>query len=186
MIVVKIVSMNKAGRLPNFCIYSNDHISSAIEFIKNNSFQAKEVWLCVSDVSEVGNNLGGRITYPQGCKLIPSFLEIVWYASPRKIEEFHSKESSYPFLGAHKDIGSMKYTIDRIHIPEKFFTENMHKKMVDDAQWVLGALNRRKEAIETLIYILQGAGANEVSIEYKISSGRFSIIDWDTEMEMGY
>lgn len=184
MVVFKVVFFDKAGQLPNYRIYSPDNIPSALKFVQNYSMQAQEVWICESGVADSGSNFGGRVTLPVGENLLPSVLEIVWFTSPRKIEEFQDDNFQYPFLIASKHSPSLQFTVDKLHIPEKYLQyPGLRDNFIRDAQWVLASLHYRKEAIETLKIILSGAGAKEISLEFKSSRNRFSIIDWDTEIE---
>ena len=114
----------------------------------------------------------------------PGLLEIVWFTSPRKIEEYKDHGFPYPFLQAHRDPGSIRYTVDALHIPGAYGAiPNMELRLIRDYHWVLESFRLHQEKIDQLTEILVAAGAQEVSIEFKSSTARFSFIDWDTEIE---
>ncbi len=78
----------------------------------------------------------------------------------------------------------MQFVIDTIHVPDKYTNvPGMESTLTNDFQWVLSSLHSYKSGIGDLLSILHGSGANELSLEFKASSGRFGIIDWDTEIE---
>jgi hypothetical protein len=180
MIVVKLVYFEKAGQLPNFRIFSINDVDVIFEQILMTPFLGEQIWLCHSDVNQEGSNLGGRIVLPNS-NFSPRIIEIVWFTSPRRIEEYNRAGFKFPYLRAIKYPGSMHFTIEELLIPEMY--PQKKEKYHMDLQFVLSSLMNHRDAINELENILFGVGAGELSIEFKISSGKFSIIDWDTEIE---
>jgi hypothetical protein len=180
MIVVKLVYFDKAGQLPNFRIFSINDVDAIFEQILLTPFRGEQIWLCHSDVNQEGSNLGGRIILPNS-NFSPIIAEIVWFTSPRRIEEYSGGGFKFPYLRAIKYPGSMHFTIEELLIP-KIYPQNKEKYQID-FQFVLSSLMNYRDTIGELENILFGAGANELSLEFKISTGKFSIIDWDTEIE---
>jgi len=183
MAVFKAIFFDRAGQLPNYRIYSLNDVPLALKFLQEYRTQSQEAWICASNVDDSGSNFGGRITLPIGKNLFPSSLEIVWYTSPRKIEEFSDDTFPYPFLRASKHLPSLQFVIEKLYIPEKYLRDEIHTILLQDTQKALSSLHYLKESIEILQIILCNAGANEISLEFKVSYGKFSIIDWDTEIE---
>jgi hypothetical protein len=185
MIVLKVVFSDRAGQLPNFRIYRRSDIPTAFESaLAQYMTEAQEIWLCQSEIAHSDANFGGRLSMPGNVVYAPSILEIVWFTSPRLLEEYRTKSFAYPFLRAYKRPGSLQFRLDELHLPEKWRVEpNEKERFLQDAQWVLYSLKSHREALDKLELILFGAGANELSIEFKASGGKFSIIDWDTEIE---
>ena len=181
MVILKVVFHERAGQLPNFRMYKREEIVPSIEQAYNTYEKfAQEFWLCYSTVSLHSSDLGGRITF-QGSKFSPSLIEIVWFASPRLIESYNAVEFDYPFLRAKKNPGQIQFEVEELYIPKKF--DHPQEKYLADFQLVLYEIFTKKESLRSLEQILFGAGAKELSIEFKISNGKFSIIDWDTEIE---
>lgn len=181
MVVLKIVFFNKAGQLPNFRIYSSNEINSTIDDALNRFREsAYEMWTCHSGIDIQGSDLGGRISWQNsGFSSIP--IEIVWFASPRLIESYRSINFDFPYLRAEKLPGTRQFNIKILNMPNKFRHSN--NKYLKDFQRVLNELFFYENSILKLKEILFGSGANELCIEFKISNNRFSIIDWDTEIE---
>jgi hypothetical protein len=182
MIVVKVVYKDKAGQLPNFRIYSEQDIVNVFLRITASNFQAEQLWLCISSVNQEGTNLGGRVTYTNK-SYAPWIAEIIWFTSPRRIEEYKTIGFEFPFLRAYKNPASLIYEIAELYIPKKYQKQRPRTEYLQDFQFVLLNLAYFRESLEKLDGILFGAGAKEISIEFKISAGKFSIIDWDTEIE---
>jgi len=184
MVIIKIVYKDQAGQLPNFRVYGLDDLRLAHNFILENKSKAHEIWLCSSSVSQTGRNFGGRISDHLGISFGTSILEMVWFTSPRKIEEYRKGGFDYPYLRATKFKNIKTYDIEEISYPEKFNDQSdFENRLMTDLQWVLKSLNLFKENINVLSDILTRAGAKELSLEFKSSDGQFSIIDWDTELE---
>lgn len=185
LIIVKVVYFEQAGQLPNFRITIEEDIASIFDGdLKPYMRTAYEIWLCESDIAESGINLGGRLAYPLGNVYQDTVVELVWYSSPRRIEEYRSHSFRFPFLGARRRPGSSQFVVDVMHIPFKYQSETATApNLLADFHWVLQRLYDHSEPRQRLEQILRGAGAKELSLEFKASSGRFSIIDWDTEIE---
>lgn len=183
MAVIKLVSIDKAGQLPNHRIYSRRDIDNTVEFIKENLRVAQEIWICTSTVGEGNSNFGGRITFPMDGKFAPNLLEMVWFTSPRKIQDFTLEYFEYPFVSACKFPGTITYCPKIFHIPAKFNSSILKTMMASDMQSLLQIVDNFKDNVESLKMILHSAGAKELSLEFKSSFGKISFIDWDTEIE---
>ncbi len=185
LIIVKVVFFDQAGQLPNFRITAPNDIEVIFESrLQPFLHKAHEVWLCESDIAESGVNFGGRLAYSLGDLYQNSLIEIVWYSSPRRIEEYKSKRFHFPYLRAHNVPGTSQYVIDTLDIPPKYqIMARREQELIADYHWVLQSIYRHRESQQRLEAILHRANARELSLEFKASNGRFSIIDWDTEVE---
>ena len=186
MIVVKLVSMNQAGQLSNYRLYSVDEIDKTLDTVKKRIWEdkkIKEIWLCVSSVSQTTNDYGGRISFDLTSKYQPTILEMVWYTSPRLIENFSQHGFEYPFMRLSKLPCKKEYKIVEIYVPTKFSSTTLVNKLKQNAQELLYFLYTKQDNIKILQSILSRAGSQELSLEFKKSFGGIHIIDWDTEIE---
>jgi len=116
--------------------------------------------------------------------LLPETLEIVWFASPRRIEEFSGVSFPYPYMRLEKSIGAMCLAAKQIHIPAKHFEIGITEYLLrQHASYLVQKLINYQERINSASNILFCAGAREIIFEFKVTSGRFSFIDWDTNVE---
>jgi hypothetical protein len=186
MTVLKAVLENKAGQLPNFRIFGLKDIDTAFSDFKKlcyHSHEVKEAWLCTSDVSIENASFGGRIIVSQSA-FAPVLAEIVWFASPRLLEDFSDGPSfNYPYLRATKKPTEAAFRIDYLYIPAKHSELGLKPRMLEDFRSTLRRLNELREPTEKIVSILHSAGAGTVSLEFKSDKGNFKIIDWDTEVE---
>ncbi len=182
LIIAKIVFFDQTGGLPTYQIRSTMDIQPAFKFAEDYSSRADELWLCWASEKGVNSNYSGRITFP--IEYSPNILEIVWYGSPRIIEEFQENNFPYPFARAHKESNSQQFIIDHIYIPDRYsFTPNIRTRIIKEIQWALISIHRYQEAIKRLKTVLYGAGVKEVCLEFIVRSGKLAFTDWDTEIE---
>lgn len=137
-----------------------------------------EIWCCGASVGTRGFNLGGRLTHPAGGR--PQLIELVWYGSPRNVESALLPGFHLPYLRASRLPGALAFDVEAIRIPDRFAEDG---PWLADFHDVLAALETRTVAIQDLVPALNAIGAREVCFCFKISDGRLTVIDWDTEIE---
>jgi hypothetical protein len=187
LLVIKLVPLDLAGHLPNTRITSPEDIENAFKMIeKSHKPSHKEIWVCES-LTEMGKlNFGGRYILPSS-KSLSSILEVVWYASPRLLEEINFELFPYPYLRARAEYGTRMYKIEELRIPKEIATLQIttQSQLLQEFKWLLSKIYSYREKISDLEAILNAAGARELSLEFKSDDGHFRFIDWDTEVETG-
>jgi len=185
MIVLKVVPKDAAGLIRNFRIYSSGEVDTTLQQIEayceplNQS--SHQLWFCLSIIDPKTLSLGGRITLSGGHR--PDCIEMIWYTSPRRIEEFSDVDFPFPFWRAIRPIGKLAFRTDFIHVPESFLVgyHDSIDNYLKDARLVLRNIWQHSTAIRNLCDILFNAGANEVSLEFVLNAGILTFTDWDTE-----
>ncbi len=186
LVVVKLVPVEKAGQLPNFQIRRLDEVEVAFTAAwKAHRPTDQEIWLCKSRVGPGTMSFAGRLCLPGRNSFGPSRLEVVWYTSPRLLENIHLSSLKYPFLSAELGIGKLSFQIKKLFIPLDHSSKGLTKtQLLNEFQFLGNQIALHREKIETLQTIVEVAGANELSIEFQSNNGRFQFIDWDTEVEL--
>jgi len=180
MCVLKIVPWEAGAQLRNYRVFGVDDIDRVLQEVSATHVADHELWCCASSVSRNGFNVGGRLTVPAGDS--PQVCELIWYASPRLIETVSLPECELPYLRATRRGAIAPFEIDVLHIPE------MHRARPtrlwrDDFQWIAEELLSRRASMRLMVDALRGIGASEVCFCFKVSKGRLTVIDWDTELE---
>lgn len=186
LLILKIVFSNITMGLPNYRVTAPGQVASAFDEIEKIYIgKASEIWLCVSNVSDRGSNLGGRILFRLDLLYAPDVLEIVWFTSPRMLDNYRVVGYPYPYLKAIRLPGCLSFVVDSLTIPDKFSANHLttKQKIFQDYNFVLHQLNKRGEQIANLCEILKLSKVKEVVIEFRVDSGHFQIIDWDTDSE---
>lgn len=186
LVVIKLVPMDSAGQLPNFRITGMEAVASAFRNARAACRPIfKEMWLCGSAIDVGGLNLAGRITLPGFNSTASSIIEVVWYTSPRLIENLDVSTFPYPYLRAQRLFGRSNYQVEQLHIPTSSAVNGIvsQKELLDEFAWIMKQIFFHREKIADLEAIVANAGANELSLEFKSDNGNFRFIDWDTEVE---
>jgi hypothetical protein len=182
IIVLKSIPVNTTGMIPNFRMHSADDVT--VEFNNlwdQNKGNTNEIWFCKTDVQKTSGNLAGRINYT--ITPFPEAIEIVWYTSPRRIEEAYSPNFRFPFWSAQKYLGHLQFETRTLFIPDEYLPNLSDHELLSDARQTLLELTRRQENIDTLTSILYSAGAKEVSLEFIREMGILKFVDWDSDIE---
>jgi hypothetical protein len=182
MIVAKLVPWDQGAQLKNYRMLSAVDVGPAFHEIRCDMARgAHELWCCESDTDTSGLNLGGRLNYPRDCSI--QTLELVWFASPRFIENIRIAGFEYPYLRAVRSMVNPEFSVTTMHVPKRYRTEDAVDPWRADFDAVLWLLNSRQLAMRRLVAILHQFGANEVCFCFKVTNGHLTIIDWDTEIE---
>jgi hypothetical protein len=185
MIVLKAVPRDSVGLIRNFRVYSPVEIDSTFDQIVYLYHTTDhQLWFCLSVIDPTTLSLGGRLTLSQGNR--PDEIELVWYTSPRRIEEFSGADFAFPFWRAHRDMEQLAFRTELLHVPDTHLV-NRHtapKSYLQDAYFVTRQLWKHSPAISRLCTILYAAGVNEVALEFKFEAGSLYFTDWDTDQEL--
>ncbi len=184
LVVIKIVPWDVGAQLINYRVTAPEEIDPVLEEIQRlyNGLE-HELWCCGSSVGREGFNLGGRLTYPGGGR--EQVLELVWYGSPRKVESALLPEFNLPYLRAVRSLGWLGFTAEALRVPAHAppYPSPGDRVWIDDLRQVTRALATRAHAMADLVTALHDIGAREICFCFKVSDGRLTIIDWDTEIE---
>ncbi len=183
MVVIKVVPWSLAAQLKNYRTFRPEDVEPAFEKIEQDYGETThEVWCCQSSIDPGTLSMGGRVTYPRS--VLDKQLEIVWFASPRWLESVTLSDFPFPYLRATQSIGSISFTPQAIYIPISGKHSSIEETtLLEDFKWIVEQINRREKSINLLLNILYEYGAKEVCLPFKVSEGKLTIIDWDTEIE---
>jgi hypothetical protein len=188
MVVIKVVPWHRGAQLANCRVSDVEEVPAAFARIREqNEGLRHELWCCDSSVDTSGFNLGGRLTVPgpDGEQV----LEMVWYASPRLIESVTLPDFDRPYIRAVRTRPTCTFDVQVIHVPSAYRRVTSPEGVPDDGPWrgdfraVARELHERREAIGRLAQCLREIGAQEACLCFKVSDGRLTVIDWDTEIE---
>ena len=181
-IVCKLVPWDQGAQLKNFRIHSIEDVGNAFTEIRHDLQKgAHELWCCESEMGISGLNLGGRLNYPLDCGT--QTIELVWYTSPRSIENIGREGFEYPYIRAVRSTVNPEFSVSSIYVPNQYQIGEKFDSWYDDFNSVLWLINSRQPSMQRLVDILHNFGANEVCFCFKVTDGQLTIIDWDTEIE---
>lgn len=182
MVVGKLVPWDQGAQIKNYRMLSIEDVHEAFMEIRSDIGRgAHELWCCESDTDKSGLNLGGRLNYPRDCGT--QTLELVWYASPRLIENVRIAGFEHPYLRAERSAADPQFRITKLHVPARYHAENKADAWQIDFHEVLWLLGVRQTAMQRLVALLHRFGAKEVCFCFKVTNGYLTVIDWDTEIE---
>jgi hypothetical protein len=184
LVVIKIVPWDVGAQLANYRVTALEQIDPTFqEILRHHDELEHELWCCGSSVGREGFNLGGRLTYPSGG--LDQVLELVWYGSPRKVESALLPGFNLPYLQAVRSPGGLGFAVEALRVPDHSppYPPPGDQVWIDDLRQVTRALATRAPAMADLVTALHDIGAREICFCFKVSDGRLTIIDWDTEIE---
>jgi hypothetical protein len=182
IIVAKVVPWNRAAQLKNYVMLGIEQIEPSFKEILGDFPNCQhELWCCESSIGEVGFNIGGRLDFHRRTQ--DQILELVWFATPRTIESVQLPSFAYPYIRAIGEVQKPKFEIELFHVPESYGKYRARELWMQDYVWVARELGSRRRSIDLLVSTLYEFGAREVCFCFKVSDGRLTIIDWDTEIE---
>src|SRR5664280_1275651 len=119
MVVLKLIAWDKGAQLSNYRMYNLDDVQRTFSKLAQTDLATfVQIWCCESDVSDRGLNLGGRLTFAYG--QTEHLLELVWFASPRRLESVRIPEFLNPYCRAVKKTSQVAFEIIEAHIPPAF------------------------------------------------------------------
>ena len=184
MIVAKLVPWNTAAQLRNYRIGSLDDLETQFAAIqKDGREHSCQLWLCESSVGRDHLNLGGRITFPGPNGQQQQTLELVWFASPRMVENVGRTGFAYPYLRAIRKDSVTPFRIVDLQSSEKYRAQLSNEAMVEDYRYILSVIARREASMRRLLDAVWGFGAKEACFCFKMIHEVLTIIDWDSEIE---
>ena len=178
--VVKLVTPNQFGKLPNIRIESRRDLESVPEFIRQKTRDA-EIWYCRTRIDAGVFSVAGRISFCSHDPRRSQVIEQVWRCSPRLIESY-SPNFPHAYARATRAGWGRHYTIEEWHNGrEQLAAENQKNDFMKSLLYI----ERARESLETFVDMLSErlddhVMYTSVSLEYKIIKDKLSIIDWDT------
>ena len=184
LIVVKAVGMNDLIGIRNFRILSDSEIDASFDEIASLYGETdRQLWFCVSLVDTTTLSVGGRISMPEGEN--PEDIELIWYTSPRRIDDYSGSDFEFPFWRAKRQLGQLVFRTDLLHVPTSYLTKS-GRTLADyerEARYVLQQVRYAAPAMRRLSSIVcarEPYNIGEVTFEFKVEAGELLFIDWDS------
>jgi len=176
--VIKLVSINLSGRLPNFRIESREDLNKAPQFFADHDHHSHtEIWYCRTRVDEKVFSVAGRFVFTPGDSDRVQSVEQVWRCSPRLLEQI-SITPPYPYLRASRYSWGWPYTVEDVRVPTRWGLGQ--PELVKEFLWSMRLFERERETTETFLAFLDSFAFRAYSLEYKIVGSKLTVIDWDT------
>ena len=173
LIVVKLVSPEAVGALPNLRISDLGDLRHLPGFVRRKVRDVTEIWFCETQFRHSLMNVAGRIRFQLGDEVPHQIVEQIWNYSPRILEYFGQPiPSDFPcsYARATRRDWGWSYTVDAI-AP---VGDTSAARLRSDLTCVLRTVERRRERISRFLSYLSDLGATAVSLEYK--NGRRSLL----------
>jgi hypothetical protein len=174
--VVKLVSLNQSGQLPNLRVQSPEDLINFDKFLRGKS-RFIEIWYCRTAIDPGTFSVAGRFSFFYRDMPRSQVIEQVWRCSPRLIESF-SNSASFPYARASRPEWGRHYNIEAIHCPN--LLPIPLKDQEAQLRQSLLHLERIQKRIRSFLSFAELRGVDSISLEYKIVDAHLSIIDWDT------
>jgi hypothetical protein len=174
--VVKLVSLNQAGQLPNLRVQTPEDLINFAKFFRS-SGGFVEIWYCRTVIDQDTFSVAGRFSFYYNDMPRSQVVEQVWRCSPRLIESF-SDSASFPYARASRSEWGRHYTIEAIHSPKS--SPIPLKDQEAQLRHSFLYLERAQKPIRSFLHFAECRGIESISLEYKIVDTKLSIIDWDT------
>lgn len=184
--LISFVPIQQEYKLPNVMIKTVEQLEKfySENCCTNIGNKYTEIWFFKKNISKESSNLVGRISFNlrevnEQVKSIEcaQTLEQVWNANHREIEKYNG-EKRLNFIAASRMGWNRRYKINEVSIPMKLHLNI--KNILKDFRKVTMQIESYRENIEEFCEYLKSLGINEVSLEYMMSNGEFSFIDWDS------
>lgn len=183
--LISFVPKQQEYKLPNVTVSTLEQLE---EFHRNFSVNKInkyiEIWFFKKIMHRDSNNLVGRISFNlrnvngQVKSLERAqILEQVWHTNHREIEKYNGNSRSI-FIVASRIGWNRKYRIDEALIPK-----GVEADYENILKWLRKAtiqIEENRENIERFCEYVKKLGIYEFSLEYMITNGKFSFIDWDS------
>jgi hypothetical protein len=181
IIVLKAIPRDTTGMIPNYRIYSSNDVASVFDkFLSQNRNKDNEIWFCQTITARNSGNLGGRLTLNRTHH--NEYIEIVWYTSPRRIEDAQSQNFPYPYWRAIRPLGRAQFCTEHLRIPSNY-RDHIEDEYISEGKQTLIEIMKYREELDILKSILFALDAKEVTIEFIMEEGNLKFIDWDTDIE---
>jgi hypothetical protein len=182
LFVVKLVTSNLPGRLPNFRIDKPADIALLPAFFEEyEAHPYSEVWFCQTRVDAGVFSVAGRFVFDHQSNCRAQTVEQLWRCSPRLLENYF-KGLEYPYIRASRYGWGWRYSIEDIHIPKTW--EQGESVLIREFERSMQLVEIERERIEIFLAFLDRFGFRAYSIEYKIVGSTLTVIDWDTPNDM--
>jgi hypothetical protein len=176
--VIKLVSTNLSGRLPNFRVETLEDLRKASRFFAgHNQGDHAEIWFCRTRVDDKVLSVAGRLVFTPTDSDREHCVEQVWRCSPRLLEQM-SGTMRFPYLRASRYSWGWPYTVEDVRIPRGWTLDQ--PTLLDEFLWSMRLFERQRESIEIFLAFLDSFAFRAYSLEYKVVGSRLTIIDWDT------
>lgn len=176
--VIKLVSTNLSGRLPNFRVETLEDLRKVPRFLADhNGGDHAEIWFCRTRVDDKVFSVAGRFVFTPTDSDREQSVEQVWRCSPRLLEQM-SGTSRFPYLRASRYSWGWPYAVEDVRIPRDWAMDQ--PTLVGEFLWSMRLFEQQRERIETFLAFLDSFAFRAYSLEYKIVGSRLTIIDWDT------
>lgn len=181
LFVVKLVSANAVGQLPNFRLTLPTQLPNLMRFLQETpQHNFEEVWYCETQIDVSLLSVAGRLAFYDGFDG-PQILEQVWRCSPRLIETMtHGNKEGFnwPYVRATRPAWAWRFCVEELYCPRN---SEQGETAIRQEMWnTMHLLERAREQLGIFATDLVSAGVSSFSFEYKIIGNSLWFIDWDT------
>lgn len=176
--VVKLVSADLQGQLPNFRLEDSSELKQLLAFLDDHGEENYlEAWYCRTRVDPEVFSVAGRIVFSATHTGRAQIVEQLWRGSPRLLE-IYSDDFAFPYVRASRNSWGWPYTIEHIHLPRKSLLSR--SQLHSEFGYSMRCLEQEREKIEGFCAFLDSFSFKAYSLEYKIVGAQIKVIDWDT------
>lgn len=178
LIVVKLVTADSVGQLENIRVSAASHLRRVERAFRSRNPRVTEVWACRTTFAQGGVNTAGRLAVFGALSPFGQCLEQVSRCSPRLLESHGDPGFAYPYVRATRPWWGRSYTVDEVLLPRGW--RRRRSLVLSEFTETATAIEREREKLEEFSTFIEDCGQRSFSFEYKYTSGRLRIIDWDT------
>lgn len=180
MYIVSSIPSNDFYKLPNFSISSMEDLEEFKASLDEHFLEKfSEVWYCKKTFEKGHDLITGRISF-NNRDWVSSIkdshiVEQVWNCSHREIEKL-GRDPNIIYIKASREGWGRHYNIDTLNVP----SIKDKDKVIRGFRETVRSIEANKEKIEPFEEHLKSIGVDEFCLEYMLSQGKFSFIDWDS------
>jgi len=176
--VVKLVSADLHGQLPNFRVERSSQLKQLDAFLADHRGENfLEAWYCRTRIDYEVFSVAGRIVFSAADTRRTQLVEQLWRGSPRLLE-IYSDNFAFPYVRASRYSWGWPYSIEHVHLPPNSAVSKL--QLHSEFGYAMRCIEQEREKIASFCGFLDSFSFKAYSLEYKIVASQLNIIDWDT------